>query len=139
MAIFFLECSPPALSAPKRLFFRFARNGKQGRCAHTCYFCVAVAPQKCLLGSSPNPPDFWTLCPEVLVVCGPGATAPGPYFSVGFQLHYNYNKKERPSCESTSRTMASTYSFSFSTSVRSGNAAASSITSVISCFNSLAF
>ena len=55
-----------------------ARNGKQGRCAHTCYFAWPGAPQKCLLGSSPNPPDFWTLCPEVLVVCGPGAIAPGP-------------------------------------------------------------
>lgn len=31
-----------------------ARFGKQGRCAHTCYFCVAGGPQKCLLGSSPN-------------------------------------------------------------------------------------
>ena len=54
-----------------------ARNGKQGRCAHTCYFCVAEGPQKCLLGSSPNPPDFWTLCPEVLVVCGPALSLLG--------------------------------------------------------------
>lgn len=29
-----------------------ARNGKQGRCAHTCYFAWPGAPQKCLLGSS---------------------------------------------------------------------------------------
>ena len=57
MAIFFLECSPPALSAPKRLFFGFARNGKQGRCAHTCYFAWPVAPQKCLLGA---PQTRWT-------------------------------------------------------------------------------
>ena len=27
-----------------------ARNGKQGRCAHTCYFAWPGAPQKCLLG-----------------------------------------------------------------------------------------
>ena len=33
--------------------------------------------QKCLLGSSPNPPDFWTLCPEVLVVCGPALSLLG--------------------------------------------------------------
>ena len=55
MAIFFLECSPPALSAPKRLFFGFARNGKQGRCAHTCYFCVAGSPAKMLVGGLPKP------------------------------------------------------------------------------------
>lgn len=42
-----------------------ARNGKQGKCGHTCYFCSPRGPQKRLLGSSPNPPDFWTLCPEV--------------------------------------------------------------------------
>ena len=48
-----------------------ARNGKQGRCAHTCYFAWPGAPQKCLLGSSPNPPDFWTLCPEVLLSAAP--------------------------------------------------------------------
>ena len=54
-----------------------ARNGKQGRCAHTCYFAWPGAPQKCLLGSSPNPPDFWTLCPEVLVVCGPALSLLG--------------------------------------------------------------
>ena len=41
-----------------------ARNGKQGKCGHTCYFCSPRGPQKRLLGSSPNPPDFWTLCPE---------------------------------------------------------------------------
>ena len=57
-----------------------ARNGKQGRCAHTCYFAWPGAPQKCLLGSSPNPPDFWTLCPEVPGCLRPGAIAPGPYF-----------------------------------------------------------
>ena len=56
-----------------------ARNGKQGRCAHTCYFAWPGAPQKCLLGSSPNLLHLWTKCPEVLIVCGPGATAPGPY------------------------------------------------------------
>ena len=45
----------------KSVYLRFfmpccgdARFGKQGRCAHTCYFCVAGGPQKCLLGSSPN-------------------------------------------------------------------------------------
>ena len=34
--------------------------------------------QNGLLGSSPNPLHLWTKCPEVLVICGPGATAPGP-------------------------------------------------------------
>ena len=28
-------------------------------------FCWAVGPQKCLLGSSPNPQDFGTKCPKV--------------------------------------------------------------------------
>ena len=40
-------------------------------------FAWPGAPQKCLLGSSPNPPDFWTLCPEVLVVCGPALSLLG--------------------------------------------------------------
>ena len=66
----------------KSVYLRFfmpccgdARFGKQGRCAHTCYFCVAGGPQKCLLGSSPNPLYFGTNCPKVpvrcTVVCGP--------------------------------------------------------------------
>ena len=61
-----------------------ARNGKQGRCAHTCYFAWPGAPQKCLLGSSPNPLNFWTLCPEVPaqapVVGGPELTLLGLIF-----------------------------------------------------------
>jgi len=32
-----------------------ARNGKQGRCAHTCYFCVAGSPAKMLVGGPPKP------------------------------------------------------------------------------------
>ena len=32
-----------------------ARNGKQGRCAHTCYFCVARSPAKMLVGELPKP------------------------------------------------------------------------------------
>lgn len=32
-----------------------ARNGKQGRCAHTCYFCVAGSPAKMLVGELPKP------------------------------------------------------------------------------------
>ena len=61
-----------------------ARNGKQGRCAHTCYFAWPGAPQKCLLGSSPNPLNFWTLCPEVQaqapVVCVPELSLLGLIF-----------------------------------------------------------
>ena len=32
-----------------------ARNGKQGKCGHTCYFCSQRGPQKRLLGSLPKP------------------------------------------------------------------------------------
>lgn len=50
-------------------FFRatsgVARFGKQFGCGHTPKFSQAAGPQKCLLGSSPNPLNFWTLCPEV--------------------------------------------------------------------------
>ena len=150
---------------------RVARFGKQGRCAHTCYFCVAGGPQKCLLGSSPNPLHLWTRRHKLHIIrkrqkplshsfrCSSSphkasalrgplnqksllSAAPAlPLLGLIFPLISSvaYNKKERPSCESTARTMASAYSFSFSPSARSGSAAASSITSVISCFNSLAF
>ena len=33
-------------------------NGKQFGCGHTPKFLLAAGPQKCLLGSSPNPLDF---------------------------------------------------------------------------------
>ena len=63
-----------------------ARNGKQGRCAHTCYFAWPGAPQKCLLGSSPNPLYFGTNCPEVpvrcTVVCGPSLSFLGLIFTL---------------------------------------------------------
>ena len=63
-----------------------ARNGKQGRCAHTCYFAWPGAPQKCLLGSSPNPLDFGTNCPKVpvrcTVVCGPSLSFLGLIFTL---------------------------------------------------------
>ena len=49
--------------------FGLARNGKQGRCGHTCYFLVPLALRKCLLGSSPNPLDFGTNCPKVPARC----------------------------------------------------------------------
>lgn len=39
-------------------------NGKQGKCGHTCYFCVPRGPQKRLLGSLPKP-GFGTSCPKV--------------------------------------------------------------------------
>ena len=32
-----------------------ARNGKQGRCGHTCYFCRAKGPAKMLVGELPKP------------------------------------------------------------------------------------
>ena len=35
--------------------FGLARNGKQGKCIDTCYFCAPRGPQKCLLGSLPKP------------------------------------------------------------------------------------
>ena len=76
----------------KSVYLRFfmpccgdARFGKHGRCAHTCYFCVAGGPQKCLLGSSPNPLNFWTKCPEVQaqapVVCVPELSLLGLIFT----------------------------------------------------------
>ena len=47
----------------KSVYLRFfmpccgdARFGKQGRCAHTCYFCVAGGPQKCLY-CTPEPSE----------------------------------------------------------------------------------
>ena len=43
-------------------------------------FAGPRAPQKCLLGSSPNPLDFWTLCPEVPVVCVPELSLLGLIF-----------------------------------------------------------
>ena len=50
-------------------------NGKQFGCGHTPKFLLAAGPQKCLLGSSPNPLNFGTNCPKVpvrcTVVCGP--------------------------------------------------------------------
>ena len=49
-------------------------NGKQFGCGHTPKFLLAAGPQKCLLGSSPNPQDFGTNCLKVPaqapVVCG---------------------------------------------------------------------
>ena len=43
--------------------------GKQFGCGHTPKFLLAAGPQKCLLGSSPNPLNFGTNCPEVPVRC----------------------------------------------------------------------
>ena len=47
-------------------------------------FAGPRAPQKCLLGSSPNPLDFWTKCPEVQaqapVVCVPELSLLGLMF-----------------------------------------------------------
>ena len=61
-----------------------ARNGKQFGCGHTPKFLLAAGPQKCLLGSSPNPLNFGTNCPKVPALCAcclrPVAIAPGPYF-----------------------------------------------------------
>ena len=58
------------------LFLGLAQNGKQFGCGHTPKFLQAAGPQKCLLGSSPNPLDFGTNCPKVQaqapVGCGPG-------------------------------------------------------------------
>ena len=40
-------------------------NGKQGKCSHTCYFCIPAGLQKRLLGSLPKP-GFGTFCPKVI-------------------------------------------------------------------------
>ena len=48
---------------------RVARFGKQFGCGHTPKFLQAAGPQKCLLGSSPNPLYFGTNCPKVPVRC----------------------------------------------------------------------
>ena len=66
-------------------FLGVAQNGKQFECGHTPKFLQGRrAPQKCLLGSSPNPLDFWTLCPEVQaqapVVCVPELSLLGLIF-----------------------------------------------------------
>ena len=49
-------------------------------------FCRAQGPQKCLLGSSPNPLYFGTNCPEVpvrcTVVCGPSLSFLGLIFTL---------------------------------------------------------
>ena len=61
-----------------------ARNGKQFGCGHTPKFLLAAGPQKCLLGSSPNPLDFGTNCPKVPALCAyclrPGLTLRGLIF-----------------------------------------------------------
>ena len=43
--------------------------GKQFGCDHTPKFLQAQGPQKCLLGSSPNPLAFGTNCPKVPARC----------------------------------------------------------------------
>ena len=45
--------------------FGVARNGKQGECIDTRYFCAPRGLQKCLLGSLPKP-GFGTFCPKVI-------------------------------------------------------------------------
>ena len=45
--------------------FGLARNGKQGECIDTHYFCAPRGPQKYLLGSLPKP-GFGTKCPKVI-------------------------------------------------------------------------
>ena len=74
------EHSPPffaPISGP-------ARNGKQGRCAHTCYFCVAGGPAKMLVGELPKPAvlrDKLSQSPGALHrSLRPVTIVPGPYF-----------------------------------------------------------
>ena len=61
-----------------------ARNGKQGRCAHTCYFCVAGSPAKMLVGELPKPAvlrDKLSQSPGALHrSLRPVTIVPGPYF-----------------------------------------------------------
>ena len=65
---------------------RVARFGKQFGCGHTPKFLLAAGPQKCLLGSSPNPLNLGTNCPEVpvrcTVVCGPSLSFLGLIFTL---------------------------------------------------------
>jgi hypothetical protein len=56
-----------------------ARNGKQGRCAHTCYFCVAGSPAKMLVGELPKPAGLLDTLSRSPCCLRPGAIAPGPY------------------------------------------------------------
>lgn len=53
-------------------------NGKQGKCSHTCYFCIPAGCKNACWGASPNPatsgqvvPKLWRAVPSV---CGPTLT-----------------------------------------------------------------
>ena len=39
-------------------------NGKQGKCSHTCYFCIPAGCKNACWGASPNPLNFGTSCPK---------------------------------------------------------------------------
>ena len=54
------ECAAPGI-AP---IFRGARNGKQGKCGHTCHFRAAGGPAKVLVGEPPQTRPFGTKCPK---------------------------------------------------------------------------
>ena len=40
-------------------------NGKQGKCSHTCYFCIPAGCKNTCWGSLPKP-GFGTKCPKVI-------------------------------------------------------------------------
>ena len=40
-------------------------NGKQGKCSHTCYFCIPTGCKNACWGASPNP-AFGTFYPKVI-------------------------------------------------------------------------
>ena len=40
-------------------------NGKQGKCSHTCYFCIPAGCKNTCWGSLPKP-GFGTFCPKVI-------------------------------------------------------------------------
>ena len=65
---------------------RVARFGSNSGVATLRNFCRAQGPQKCLLGSSPNPLYFGTNCPKVpvrcTVVCGPSLSFLGLIFTL---------------------------------------------------------
>ena len=62
---------------PNSVFSGGYATGKQGRCGHTCYFCMAAGPAKMLVGELPKPAGlrdsssqtslshFGTKCPKV--------------------------------------------------------------------------
>ena len=54
-------------------------NGKQGKCSHTCYFCIPAGCKNACWGASPNP-ALWDKLSRSLLSASPLLIAPVPYF-----------------------------------------------------------